>query len=155
MSRWVAAWLCSLLLCVMPAMSAESPATNNGWFSTLKRPDSPNHWLVAPADFVHKPDTVAPEFVLPAQRLREQFIAMLRDTPRVEVVAQSADFLHAVSTTALFRYQDDVRVQFIALSPERSTLAIYSASRVGYSDLGTNRRRIEDWLLRLQRLTVR
>lgn len=125
------------------------------WFSTLQRPDSPNHWLVAPADFVAKPDAVAPEFALPAPQLREQFIAMLRDLPRVEIVAQSADFLHVVSTTAVFRFRDDVRVQFIALGPERSTLAIHSASRVGYSDFGTNRRRIEEWLARLQQAAQR
>lgn len=127
----------------------------NTWFSTLQRPDSPNHWLVAPADFVVKPDAVAPVFALPAAKLRESFALMLRKLPRVTIAEESADGLHLVNTTAIFRYQDDIRVQFIALAPESSTLAIYSASRVGYWDLGTNRRRVEDWLARLQQSVQR
>ena len=60
------------------------------------------------------------------------------------------DGLHIVLTSAVFSFKDDVRVHVIALSPQQSTLALYSASRVGYWDLGTNRRRVEDWLARLQ-----
>jgi uncharacterized protein (DUF1499 family) len=142
------------VLFVLPAVSGlAQPDQSMGmaaWFAQLPRPDSPNHWLVAPAGFAVKPDAVAPVYALPAPRLREAFTAMLRAQPRVAIAAEHGDGLHAVATSAVFRFDDDIRVQFIALSAQQSTLAIYSASRVGYWDLGANRRRVEDWLARLQ-----
>ena len=47
--------------------------TLDNYFRTLKRPDTPNTWLVAPADFVIKPDAVAPVFPVPVSKLRAAF----------------------------------------------------------------------------------
>lgn len=133
------------------AAGPEFPMTGiAAWYAQLQRPASPNHWLVAPADFVVPPDAVAPVYAVPAPRLREAFIAMLRGLPRVAIIAEHADGVQAVVATAVFRFEDDVHVQFIARSPTQSTLAIHSASRIGYWDLGANRRRVGDWLARLQ-----
>jgi len=126
------------------------PPDMDSFFKTLKRPDSPNHWLVAPADFAVKPDAVAPHFAVPAAALRSAFKAVVQQTKGADVVAETADGAHVVVTTAVFGFKDDLRVQFIALSPQQSTLALYSASRTGYWDLGTNRRRVEDWMIRIR-----
>ncbi len=120
------------------------------FFKTLKRPDSPNHWLVAPADFAPGPDAVAPVFAVPATALRAAFMAVVRQTRGANVVTETADGVHVVVSTPVFGFKDDLRVQFIVLSPQQSTLALYSASRTGYWDLGTNRRRAEDWMTRIQ-----
>jgi uncharacterized protein (DUF1499 family) len=150
--RFRSVFLCALLAvaAVSGAAQPEKPVAIADWFAQLQRPGSPNHWLAAPADFVVKPDAVAPVYALPVARLREAFVAMLRTQPRMAIVGGNGDGLHAVATTAVLRFDDDIRVQFIALSPAQSTLAIYSASRVGYWDLGANRRRVEDLLGRLQ-----
>jgi len=120
------------------------------FFKTLKPPDSPNHWLGAPADFVVKPDALTPVFAVPVTALRDACKAVVQQVKGAAIVAETADGLHVVVTTAVFEFKDDVRVQFIALSPQQSTFALYSASRVGYWDLGTNRRRVEDWITRIQ-----
>jgi uncharacterized protein (DUF1499 family) len=120
------------------------------FFINLRRPDSPNHWLLAPADFVAKPDAVAPVFAVPAAALRAAFMAVVQQTRGANIAAETADGVHVVVATPVFGFRDDLRVQFIVLSPQQSTLALYSASRTGYWDLGTNRRRIEDWMTRLQ-----
>ena len=60
------------------------------------------------------------------------------------MVAESENAMHLVATTRLMRFQDDIRVLFIPVASDKSTIALYSASRVGYWDLGTNRRRVED-----------
>lgn len=60
--------------------------------------------------------------------------------PRVRVVAETPGYLHAEFRTAVFRFVDDVEFQ---LSEEERVIHVRSASRIGYSDLGTNRRRIE------------
>lgn len=121
----------------------------DSFFSSLQRPDSPNHWLVAPAGFPGQPDATAPVHAVPVAVLRETFKAVIAQSPGATVVAETADGLQVVVTTRVFRFRDDVRVQFIALGPQQSTLALYSASRTGYWDFGANRRRLEDWLARL------
>jgi len=131
-----------------PQQAAQGARDIEQYFQNLRRPDSPNHWLVAPAGFPGKPDAVAPVFAVPAAVLRESFMAMLLQTPGVAVTGETATGLHLVATTRVFRFRDDIRVQFIVIGPKQSTLALYSASRAGYWDFGTNRRRIEDWLAR-------
>jgi len=126
----------------------EGGQTIEQYFAKLKRPESPNHWMVAPRGFPGRPDAVAPSFTVPVASLRDAFRTMLRQVPGVDIVAETEDGLHVVSTTRLFRFRDDVRVQFIGIDARHSTLALYSASRAGYWDFGTNRRRIEDWLAR-------
>lgn len=120
------------------------------FFKTLQRPDSPNHWLAAPADYAVKPDVVAPVFAVPAAALHAAVKTVVRQTQGAAIDTETADGLHIVFTSAIFSFKDDVRVHVIPLAPQQSTLALYSASRVGYWDLGANRRRVEDWLARLQ-----
>ena len=156
-------WLCVAVAVFPPAGSAQTVAagqasvhdagrvspTMDGFFRTLRRPDSPNHWLVAPAGFAVRPDAVAPVFAVPAAELLAALRAVIGRTAGAVIQTEMADGLHVVVTSAIFRFKDDVRVQVIALTPQQSTLAVYSASRVGYWDLGANHRRVEDWLVRL------
>lgn len=66
--------------------------------------------------------------------------AHLASTPRVEVVTAESGYLHAVFTTRIMRYRDDVE---LALDPAAGTIRVRSASRVGYGDMGANRARVE------------
>jgi uncharacterized protein (DUF1499 family) len=65
---------------------------------------------------------------------------VLEAEPRMEIVAADARYLHAVATTRILRFKDDL--EFL-LDRDAGTIGVRSASRVGYSDLGANRRRIE------------
>ena len=60
--------------------------------------------------------------------------------PRTTVVYEKTDYLHAQCASALFGFVDDLELHLRASS---NLVAIRSASRVGYSDLGVNRRRVE------------
>jgi uncharacterized protein (DUF1499 family) len=147
--------LIALLACAAfagaPYRTAEAQTVGlENYFRTLERPDSPNTWLVAPADFVIKPDAVAPVFAVPVSRLRETFTAVVSGMENVAVIAESTDGMHIVVTTPWLKFEDDVRVLFIPLGQGKSTIALYSASRVGYWDFGTNRRRVANWLEQLQ-----
>jgi len=64
----------------------------------------------------------------------------LRALPRVELVSVEADYVHAVFKSALFRFPDDVEFR---LDREAKLVHVRSASRIGRSDLGANRRRVE------------
>ncbi|TLS67549.1 DUF1499 domain-containing protein [Mariprofundus erugo] len=49
-------------------------------------------------------------------------------------------YLHATFTTPVFRYVDDVELR---LDEQQGVIHIRSASRVGHSDFGVNRKRVE------------
>lgn len=69
-------------------------------------------------------------------RLRRAIVSL----PRARIVTVSDDYLHAEFTSLFFRFVDDVE---LLIDPERHRVHVRSASRVGYSDLGANRRRVE------------
>jgi len=52
----------------------------------------------------------------------------------------SDTYLHATFTSSLFHFVDDVEAR---LDADNGTIHIRSASRVGHSDLGMNRKRVE------------
>jgi len=65
----------------------------------------------------------------------------LTQTPRNEIVRDDGDYLHVEFTTRLMRFVDDVEFLY---QPEQGQIAVRSASRLGHSDLGANRQRIEE-----------
>lgn len=67
--------------------------------------------------------------------------SVLASAPRAEVVEREPGYLRARFTTPILRYSDDV--EFL-LDEEGSVLHVRSASRVGHSDLGRNRSRVEE-----------
>lgn len=75
-----------------------------------------------------------------AQRAWLALVDHIETQPRFEIVTREASYLRAEARTRLFRFVDDVEFH---LRPAEKQIAIRSASRIGYSDLGTNRRRLE------------
>lgn len=69
-----------------------------------------------------------------------QLVAAVERLPRTRVTARDGDYLRAESRTLLFRFVDDLELR---LDPEARVAHVRSASRVGYSDRGENRRRVE------------
>lgn len=57
-----------------------------------------------------------------------------------DVVDEGSGYLHAEFTSPLFRFVDDLELR---LDRDRGEIHIRSASRVGRSDLGANRRRVQ------------
>ena len=54
-----------------------------------------------------------------------------------KIELESTTFLHATFQTPVFRFKDDFELRFSG-----EEVQVRSASRVGYSDLGTNRKRV-------------
>lgn len=122
-------------------------------FTRLQPKGSPNRYLVCPPDYCSAaPDAFSPVFDMPPGLLRQEWEAMLATRPRVERLAESADGLQFdyVQRTARFRFPDIVTVRFLPVAPAQSTLAIYSRSVYGRSDLGANRARVDAWLSALR-----
>lgn len=60
--------------------------------------------------------------------------------PRTLIITETANYLHAECTSAIMGYVDDLELH---LRDEENIIAVRSASRLGSSDFGVNRRRIE------------
>ena len=82
----------------------------------------------------------------------ELLTRILETTSNCRVISQDSSYIHAEFRTKLFRFVDDVEFR---LESEISEIAVRSASRVGYSDMGTNRRRLEKIRVELERLRER
>lgn len=58
-----------------------------------------------------------------------------------EIQQDDGSYLHAIFTSPVFRYVDDVELR---LDEDQGLIHIRSASRVGRSDFGANRKRVEN-----------
>ena len=122
-------------------------------FKSLKRPPKPNTCLVAPDNhcLAAEPDFTPPELSMTGRGLfskLNEIVASERSFGKIEADPESLR-LKFVATTGLLRFKDDVDIEVIPIDEARSTFAIYSRSRVGYSDLGTNRKRVEKLIERV------
>lgn len=101
-------------------------------------PDSPNCVSSLASDSAHfvTPLTFNDQPEVALQRLK----AALLTEKRVTIVKEQTDYLHGEVRSLIFRFVDDVE---FTLVPEQGVFQIRSSSRVGYSDFGVNRRRIE------------
>lgn len=121
-------------------------------FATLQLTENPNQFLMCPPDMCSaQPHAQSPEYPMPVAELRARWQEMVGQQPRVTVLAEGpdGDQVDYVQRSARFRFPDIITVRFIALSENRSTLAVYSRSLFGKSDLGVNRERIAAWTAQL------
>jgi len=122
-------------------LSAErkSPGINNGQLSPC--PDSPN---CINTEYPDKTSHYHPPLDYPETKA-EQIIPLAKKIileMEGEIVSEKGTYLAATFTSGLFKFVDDfeVRQDDFALK-----LHIRSASRVGYSDFGVNKRRVEEF----------
>ena len=76
----------------------------------------------------------------PAAAAMQRLAAIVRSLPRATVVSATETYLHAEFRSAVFRFVDDV--EFFA-DETAGVIHVRSASRVGSSDFGVNRRRVD------------
>ena len=123
-------------------------------FETLRRRTTPNDALACPRDVcVARIDITPPVFALNAGDLRTAFRKVLGSEPNIEQVASDGGTQteRYIQRSRIMRFPDTIVVRFIDLGDGRSTIALYSRSQLGESDLGVNRRRIERWLEKLSK----
>lgn len=68
----------------------------------------------------------------------EQIINELTSKAGLKIIRQEANYAHFTYSSSIMGYVDDIEIM-----KKENELLIRSASRVGYSDLGANRERVE------------
>jgi len=135
--------LCTLL--VLVACAGDRPTNLGVTNGTLAAcPDSPNCVSSQARDERHRIEPLATGVDPDAAYAR--LIDIVRRRPDVTVMEQTDTYLRVELRTTLFI--DDA--EFL-LDRDHRQIQVRSASRVGYSDLGLNRRRIEEIRSQLQR----
>ena len=96
----------------------------------------------------------SPVFELPWDRLHDYWIEVISGQKRLVSVAAGPEARRTVyiQHSPIFRFPDIITVEFVPLGPNRSSVAIYSQSRYGEYDFSNNRKRVERWLVLLQRV---
>jgi len=74
---------------------------------------------------------------------RARLLQILGSQKRAKILTAQENYIRAEFTSALFRFVDDVEFYFPKEKLGETVIHIRSASRIGYSDLGANRKRIE------------
>lgn len=122
------------------AVGMASPAANP-FVRMAPCPDSPNcvSSLAAPTDSVHfsEPLTYTGDMAAAKTRL----LAVLSARPRTTLVEDDGAYLRAEARSLIFRFVDDVEFQF---DEANQTIHFRSAARLGYGDMGVNRKRMEE-----------
>ena len=125
-----------LFLISLRAPRPSNLGAHDGRFASC--PDSPNcvstqaedhdHWI-APLTYLGDDDIVV-----------ETLVRIVEQLPRTRVIRKTQNYLYVEFRSALFRFVDDVE---FFVEAESGRVHLRSASRVGHSDMGVNRERIE------------
>lgn len=121
-------------------------------FETLQRRATPNDALACPQDVCSATAEIRPAlYPMDARKLRFALAKVIASEPRMTQVASDDGTLtdRYIQRSGRLGFPDTIVVQFFDRGSSRSTLAIYSRSQLGRSDLGANKARIERWLSRL------
>ncbi len=71
---------------------------------------------------------------------RQRLLGVLRAMPRTRIVKEEPEYIHAVCRSRVFRFADDVELEF---DDGARQIHFRSASRLGRRDFGVNRQRME------------
>ena len=101
-------------------------------------PDKPNCVSSKSSISLHK---VAPlTYNGTPREAKEILLKILKSMPRTRISIDRDNFLHVEFTSKIFQFVDDVEFYF----DKAGTINFRSASRVGHSDMGVNRERMEE-----------
>ena len=101
-------------------------------------PDSPNCVSSQSDDPDHFIEPLHYEVSL--ETAREKLLTVIRSMKRVTIIIDQENYLRMEYRSALFRFVDDVEFFF---DSSKNVIHVRSASRIGYSDLGVNRKHVE------------
>lgn len=127
--------LISLLGC--GASKPEDLGVDNGQFKPC--PSSPN-CVSTQADTSDNEHYIEPiKYKITNEKAKKKLMDVIDQMPRTNVIKNQDDYIYVTFTTRIMRFVDDVEFY---LPANNKVIHFRSASRIGYSDLGKNRERM-------------
>jgi hypothetical protein len=119
-------------------------------FKSLTSTNHEEGFLLCPIDICidFTADETSPEFEITSIQLRKILFEFIDSQGSIslqnlDMTNQNFDF---IERTPSMRFPDIITVQLYELSPNRSTVAIYSRSVKGYENKERNKKRVERWV---------
>lgn len=138
-------FISSLIIRLLLALALFAPIGAMSQRQLPSCPDTPN-CVSTDAERENQRMLAVPFTDSPASALARARAAVLAES-RTKIVSEGSDWLKAECKSFLFRFVDDVE---IVVDADSHTFRFRSASRVGSSDLGVNRKRMERITARLR-----
>lgn len=104
-----------------------------------KCPDTPNCVSSQSKDVTHQIDPIT--YTSSPKEAFNQLKKILEGTENAEIIEANSNYLYAQYTSRIMGFVDDVEFY---LEPQDQLIHVRSASRLGESDLGVNRSRVEN-----------
>ena len=121
----------------------------------LRSPLPKQAFLACPPSYCAAAEAIpSPVFDMPWDRLHQYWTEVISGQPRMVAVMANEDarrFVY-IQRSPVFRFPDIITVEFVPMDSNRSSIAIFSRSRYGKYDFAKNRKRVERWLVLLQRV---
>ena len=128
-------YFCLAQVLALSGCRGQAP-TNLGQFAPC--PKTPNCVSTQATDEKHEIDPIA--FSGTKAGAKKRLLKIIHSLSRTRVIADSEDYLLVEFTSRILRFVDDAEFY---LGQEDALIHFRSASRLGYSDLGANRKRME------------
>lgn len=139
MKKQILVGLVSLILLTGCAETMPDLGINNGELTPCpKTPNCVNSQAVGEKQYIQPIRYAGTQ-----QEARARLLQILDSLKRTKILTAQENYIRAEFTSALFRFVDDVEFYFPEEQAGETVIHIRSASRIGYSDLGANRKRIE------------
>lgn len=138
--RYIVAGLFIFTLLNVACSSAPQDSTGMQNDTFRPCPDSPNCVSSMAKDGSHAVQPFAYSGIT-MNESRASIVNILENTRRCRIITLEERYIHAEFRSLVFRFVDDVEFFF---PEDESIVHVKSASRLGYSDFGVNRRRVEE-----------
>lgn len=115
---------------------------------SLRPAKRPNTALACPVDYCNKQRTVditTDIYTVTSDVLREEIIKYFRIDKNAKMIIDPENklSLRFVTHSPILRFPDTIQVQLIPIDKTTSTLAILASAKMGHTDFGANKARIE------------
>jgi uncharacterized protein (DUF1499 family) len=102
-------------------------------------PSTPNCVSTYATDDEHRMEPIP--YTVPTDEARQRIVTILENMERATVVENQPNYVHAETRSPTMGFIDDVEFYF---DEENNVIQFRSAARLGQSDMGANRERMED-----------
>lgn len=131
-----------LSLIIFTGCSGTKPDLGVNDDALMPCPKSPNCVNSQAADEKHYIKPIY--FTGTQQEAKSRLLKIIASEKRTNILTAKSNYIRVEFTSTLFKFVDDVEFYFPEKQATETVIHIRSASRVGYSDLGANRKRIEN-----------
>jgi uncharacterized protein (DUF1499 family) len=102
-------------------------------------PNTPNCVSTQATDDKHKIDPI--QYSGSLSEAKEEITKIIHSLKRSKIITNKENYIHAEFRTATFKFVDDVEFLF---DDSEKIIHFRSRARLGYSDMGVNRKRMEN-----------